>query len=347
MNNKKTLLIIIFLFLLIIFAISRLIIYLKNPKKEVFTETKLLEERVYFPTINKENTLLYYYSTDNQPGIYQYTLQTKEKKQLTSNLENIQDLIWSPNFDKVLVSVKFDYYVNSIYNGNVEEDGRIVYWLLDLSSKKFTKLAPYTINAGFSEDGNKIISYQYYYPNKIDQFNICNNSYENCQSITNQDYGEGVNIVAWDNKEILAYPLIFDLGNGRVRKLNLETLAIEDISELPDSNFIQKVNNKIIGSTYNDNKNKFYIFDTQNNKLKYLNIEPRLDRIYYKQNINFIIYSLFENKKIIWYKIDIYNYSKTKLSFDGSDDIDKLFISNDDIKYWYVKNDYIYESVKK
>lgn len=347
--NKKTKVIIITLVILIITAVLIILInYLKKPKQETYNETKLLSEKVYFPSFSQDRNVLYYYSTSDQPGIYQYSLKTKEKKKLFSSLENVQNIIWAPDHTKAIIAVQYFYSADSIYKGTVEDNDSIIYWLINLTNKQLTKISSNTLNASFSSDGTKIIAYNYFYPDKIDSFNICDNEYKNCKTIDNQEFTEGINLIPWDSEKMLVYAPIFESGNAFLLQLNLNTLKIDKVSDAPESNYATIIQNKIIGSSYikDKEKDKFFIFNTTDKKVKWFDFEILNDKVFFSSDANEVIYSTFSNNKIHWFLLNIDTGSTKELLFKNSQTVEQIFFSKDNGSLWYISNDYIYELKK-
>ncbi len=317
--------------------------FIKKVKK-IELINKIIDEKIYYPSIDQDEKYLYYYVTESNPGIYKYSFETKEKVKLSDNLENIFSIQYSNDYTRAILYVKYNYRTDSIYQAPIEDDDSFTFWLLDLKDQTIKRIGGNTSSAVFLSN-NQLIYYEYDSSANIDHFVLCSQDLTNCRQSDPQKYEEGAKFLNWNNDSILVYPRTSESINTVFNKLDLSTLKSEEFKNIPEGNFLNIVNNKIFGFDISpDNKNKLFVYDIEKNKYKKINIQVQ-PPIYYNDAINnIIVMSLEKNtKKTIFYKININNLKKEQLKMPNKIDVQNIILSQDDTKLWYIVNDYLYE----
>ena len=104
MNKTR---IVIIALVLVLLALVAWVSY-KNRSILNYSAKKILDRQVRYPFIDGANNILYYYNTQENPGIFALNLKNNENKQITKDMPGISNIQWSQNFDKVLIQVIYD-----------------------------------------------------------------------------------------------------------------------------------------------------------------------------------------------------------------------------------------------
>lgn len=104
---------------------------------------RIVSDVLYYPSFDFKNNLLYCFQRCNNPGIYSYDLSVKTKN-IIIKVDDICDLLFSPDFSKAIANVSYDgerfkKYGSSFSTRGIK-DGEMTYWLIDFGRNKVSLL---------------------------------------------------------------------------------------------------------------------------------------------------------------------------------------------------------------
>lgn len=315
------------------------------PKSQVSNTETVYNIKAFKPVLKGENDLLYY--DLNEANLYQLNLSNGQKTQLSDNMAQPLDLIWSPDRNQVIIKITYDKYKFEKFNSpflNLQvQDGETMLWNYNLQTKKYTMLdlnilnpAPLNLlNPIWVSDSQHIIYHYLNSNNKISTLNISSPDGQNWRKLGDVppnifsilNYNENNNTVVYqniDNTENNTYSVYrFDINNQKEEKIISNT---DIVIKINDYRFI-----------YNNPKNS-YVFNITNNNQQQLpvllfgekaTISPdgkNLFAIIIKDNIQQIA------------QINLTNYKLTKV-FNPN-------LPNPNISNLLIKNDILYYTVQ-
>lgn len=230
--NKKIIIIVALLILTVLFGIT----YFKNRnnQKNLNKIQSVLTEKVYFPSMNEDGTILYFYSTEKKPGLYKTELSNLNNQQLSEALGNIEEITWSPDKQNIIIKIKYDDSFNqsgSFYQNAQGFEDVDTYWLFDIKTQKAIQIGKYTLGANFDYSGKRIIYYEYDYQDTIDQLKICDLQLEKCSDGEAMKYPLGLTILSLNENEMILYANSTEADIDSLFKLNINSGSVEEIQK--------------------------------------------------------------------------------------------------------------------
>src|SRR4030042_2372443 len=125
---KKTLIIILVIIILLSLSLG-IYFYLKSRKTlEIKTtiEGKVFETVMESPKFSDDKKWVYYYSSQQIPAFYRSELSSKKAEQISENLDDIQEITYSPDLTKVGFKVaynreRFEKYASPFLDPKMED----------------------------------------------------------------------------------------------------------------------------------------------------------------------------------------------------------------------------------
>jgi hypothetical protein len=183
--NKKLIIWIIVAVLLI--AAIIIVIYSKKRAAETSkTPEQVAQQKMLWPKVSADQKNIYYFNNDKEPAFFQYNLDTKEIKMVSSTMDTPDEVIWSPDLKKAILIVIYDKYIFEKYNSPFIKSGTAdqtpTKWTYDFETKKLMPLNNNISQILWFDDDRIIYNF---FEEKTTKINLANYDGTNWQTIAN------------------------------------------------------------------------------------------------------------------------------------------------------------------
>lgn len=315
--NKKIWIAIIVVALLITVAIAWTIS--KKSKTIISQKTdiiKISDQKMLWPKITSDQKTVYYFSNEKEPAFFKLDLSTKEIKQISDVIDTPGNVIWSPDFSKVILLITYDKYVFEKYGSTYAKPGTPdqskTIWAYDFQTKKLNQLNSDITNIAWFDNDHLVYSFINV---KKPSLNKALFDGEESQELLNlQDLFVEKFIKVSDNQ-------LFFIGTNPEESRNLYQYIIDEkeptlkIKDVGDNVLISSDNTKVILEQSENNQTTLYWSEINNPSIKNTNIQSGINQTVWVNQDQFLI-NLKKNGVDILYLYNTLTDKKSELKLD-------------------------------
>lgn len=323
----------------------------------IFTTTqiqKVFDKKVLFPVLDRDGQNILYFKANEQEDLafYKFNLETKQESKISDNLDMPDNIIWSPNRDKVVLKVIYNKYIfeklNSVFADSSLQDKQETTWLYDLNTKKISRLNLNIQNIAWF-DNDLIVYYLYELENNTNAIFLANANGSNWKKIKDIDYTDGIGLFAIPPQEVYYFPILYEPGANNIYKLDIETKQNSEIVNNKTAGQILSVSkDKILYQIANEEENNFTlgVINKDGSEKKDFNLAANINKVTFSEKGNFVIIAIQEQNQTndMFYKINLKSNQIEQLKYEFQINIDaqNLFISKNDKTLYFTSDDILY-----
>jgi len=162
--NKKIWIVIVVVILLVAVAVAWTI----GKKSKIVTPqkteiVKISDIKMLWPGISADQKTIYYFSNAQEPAFFKLDVTTQEVSQISEALDTPDNVLWSPDFSKAILSVTYDKYVFEKYGSPYANPGTAdqtkTKWVYDFGNQKLAQLNSDITNLIWLDNDHLIYSF--------------------------------------------------------------------------------------------------------------------------------------------------------------------------------------------